>query len=290
MVNRLACLMALLGLVAALGMSRATLGDTPTLKRECHESARRLYEELGSECIVIVRSPFIVGGDFSIKELESWYVDTIQPAARAMQASYFKTPPAQPVTVLLFSTAESYERFSQKLFNASNVSIYGYYKSNHRTLMVNLSTGGGTLVHELTHALIDFDFPNVPAWFNEGLASLHEACRFRTSPQGVWLEGVANWRLKGLQAVIRQGRLRSIASLVDDREFRGRLEGANYAQARYLCLYLQEHGLLEEFYREFRDHRVSDPRGLAALERVLGESAWQTLDEDFQSWALALSE
>ena len=37
---------------------------------------------------------------------------------------------------------------------------------------MNIGTGGGTLVHELTHSLIAFDFPHVPDWFNEGLASL----------------------------------------------------------------------------------------------------------------------
>ena len=294
--DRLGRLIVLLALVAVVGASHVAQGtppsneDTRRLAAACQLSGVELREQLGSECRAIVRPPFVIGGDLPADELASWHADTIRPAAQAMLTSYIRTRPTQPVRVLLFNTTESYRRFSQELFGTSKVSIYGYYRPNHRTLIANLSTGGGTLVHELTHALLDFDFPDAPAWFNEGLASLHEACRFRTSPHGVWLEGVVNWRLKGLQTVIRQGRLRPIASLVEDPAFRGPLEGANYAQARYLCLYLQQRGLLEEFYREFRGHRAIDPQGLAALERVLGEASWQSLDEDFRRWALELAE
>ena len=74
--------------------------------------------------------------------------------------------------------------------------------------MLNLGTGTGTLLHELTHALADFDVPDMPDWLNEGLASLHEQCRFRNDEQGPWIEGLVNWRLDALQAVVRQSRLR----------------------------------------------------------------------------------
>ena len=86
--------------------------------------------------------------------------------------------------------------------------MYGYYKPQQRTLVMNISTGGGTLVHELTHALIDFDFPLVPDWFNEGLASLHEACHIL--PDESRIEGLTNWRLPGLQQAVAERRLPSL--------------------------------------------------------------------------------
>ena len=39
---------------------------------------------------------------------------------------------------------------------------------------MNISTGGGTLVHEIVHPFVAANFPNCPAWFNEGLGSLYE--------------------------------------------------------------------------------------------------------------------
>src|SRR5262249_34095242 len=135
----------------------------------------------------------------------------------------------------------------------------------------------------------DFDFPRAPSWFNEGLASLHEQCRFRNDEEGPWIEGLVNWRLKGLQEVQRQGRLRPLSELVHDTEFRGPLEGTNYAQARSFCLYMQQQGVLEKFYAVFRDTYQTDPQGRAAIEAVFAGRSWSELDQDFQRWVSQLS-
>ncbi len=207
-----------------------------------------------------------------------------------MQARYFPTRPDRPITVLLFRGEESYNRYSAAAFGDSNVSIYGYYKPSARTLLVNTATGTGTLLHELTHALMAFEMPDAPDWFNEGLASLHEQCQFRSDDRGPWIEGLANWRLAGLQNVIRQQRLRPLADLMEHDDFRGARIGTNYAQARYFCLYLQRQGKLEQFFRELAKHRDTDPCGTATTARVLGEQAWSTIDTDFQQFVLQLSE
>jgi len=73
-----------------------------------------------------------------------------------------------------------------------------------------------------------------------------------------------------------------------DKEFRGPAMGRNYAQARYLCMYLQELGKLGEFYRNYRDNRLTDPHGVASLEKTLGASAMATLDDDYQKWVMTL--
>ena len=259
-----------------------------SLRGACRRSAERLAKQIGPECRVIVRSPFVIGGDLGEDELAAWHAATIRPAVRAMQCRYFQTRPTQPIIVLLFRGDQSYNRYAQKLFGESGISIYGYYKPNQRTLLMNLETGNGTLLHELTHALVDFDFPEAPDWLNEGLASLHEQCRFRDGADGPWLEGLVNWRLKGLQEVVRQGRLRSLASLVEDPDFRGPLEGTNYAQARYFCFYLQHRGVLEKLYCTFRADHARDARGLASIAEVFPNTRWHELDQDFQRWVLEL--
>ena len=67
-------------------------------------------------------------------------------------------------------------------------------------------------------------------------------------------------------------------------EFYGPGSGLHYAMARYLCLYLQEQGLLFKYYAEFVEHHEEDPTGQATLERMLGtddldgafQDKWQT--------------
>ncbi len=256
------------------------------LESACRESSDRLAEQLGTGCGVIVRAPFVIGGDFSEADLAAHYDRTIGPAARAMGHAYFQIPPSEPITVLLFSGEQSYNRYAQRLFNDEGISVYGYYKPHLRTLVMNIGTGGGTLVHELTHALIDFDFPRVPAWFNEGLASLHEQCHIRPDETGI--QGLVNWRLEGLQKALAGGRLRPLASLLGDDNFRGAGETTNYAHARYFCLYLQEQGLLETYYRRFRERQEQDPLGQATVLGLFPHRTWDELDADFRHWAAGL--
>jgi hypothetical protein len=256
------------------------------LTAACDERAAIWRKRLGDECRVIVGAPFVVAGNLSDAQLDQWLKQTIAPAARSLGKSFFDKAPTEPITVLLFSDEPNYNHFAKQLFGDEGISVYGYYKSDQRTLVMNISTGGGTLVHELTHALIDFDFPQVPDWFNEGLASLYEQCRFLPNEAG--LEGLPNWRLPGLQTAVREGRLRSLAQLIADDDFRGKDVGLNYAQARYFCLYLQERELLEEFYRRFRAAYDKDPRGQATALGLFPPHDWPEVDRKFQEWVLTL--
>jgi hypothetical protein len=258
------------------------------LAEACRQVAEQVAPRLGPECHTIVRPPFVLAGDLNEEGLDAWHRETIAPAMRAMSREMLDTPPSQPITVLLLATESSYNVYAEKLFGDRGVSIYGYYKPGLRTLVMNIGTGGGTLVHELTHALVDFDFPQIPDWFNEGLASLHEQCRFSEGPDGPTIEGLENWRLPGLQKAIRAGQLGSIESLLATDEFRGRREGLNYAQARYFCMYLERRGLLDDFYRLFRDTHAGDPRGSRALATVAPNFSWASLDQQFQQWVLTL--
>lgn len=260
------------------------------LAQACRRAAEQLAQRTPADFHVVVKAPFVVAGDLSRQALEAYYDETIVPAVQAMQARYFRSRPDEPITVLLFSGEKSYNHYAGALFGDSGVSIYGYYKPVERTLLVNIATGSGTLLHELTHALFAFEVRDPPDWLNEGLASLHEQCRFRTDARGPWIEGLVNWRLAGLQTVIRQRRLRSLESLIDDADFRSALVGTNYAQARYFCLYLQQRGVLESFVAEVCASHPRDPQGMAAVLRALNGKSWPEIDRDFQHWALALTE
>ena len=269
---------------------RASRGESDALAAACSAAAKRLEGTLGTDCQIVVRPPFVLAGDLEREGIESLHDRTILPAVRAMHHSYFDTDPSEPIIVLMFRGEESYNRHCETLFGERGISIYGYYKPKLRTLVLNIATGNGTLLHELTHALVDFDFTDAPAWLNEGLASLHEQSRFRTGADGPWLEGLVNWRLAGLQSVAKSGQLRSLAELFNDPQFRGTGEGTNYAQARYFCLYMQQQGVLEKFYRSFRRHFAEDPRGRKALADAFGNVELGQVDENFQRWVLSLKD
>ena len=118
---------------------------------------------------------------------------------------------------------------------------------------MNIATGGGTLVHEIVHPYVEADFPNAPPWLNEGLGSLFEQSDERDGK----IVGLTNWRLAGLQKAIKRGGVPSFFELthMDSKTFYLEEHGTNYSQSRYLMYYLQEKGLLHDFYRRFRAAR-----------------------------------
>jgi len=275
------------GVLAHASVTLAAPAHTPSasLVADCEIAARRLAARLGPACATLVHAPLIIAGDMNQTELDRWHRETILPAVRAMQHSYFRGTPDKPVTVLLFTTEESYQHYSRALFDEDGVSVFGYYRSEPRTLVINASTGAGTLVHELTHALLAFDFPGVPDWFNEGLASMHEQCRIRSD--GTCIDGLDNWRLPILQQAIRSGRLKPLRSLIRDGDFRGRDEGVHYAQARYFCLYMQRLGVLETFFHQFRANHADDPTGEKTVAAMFPDRTWAELDHELQRWVMA---
>lgn len=270
-----------------LSLANSTPADEHLISA-CQARSEALLAALGSDCQAITAAPFVIAGDLSAEELQTWHKETIEPAALAMARTYFDKQPTEPVTVLLFGSKESYERYTEQLYRDRGISIYGYYKPRERTLVMNISTGGGTLVHELTHALLAFDCPDVPDWFNEGLASLHEQCHFRQGEKGVWIEGLVNWRIHRLQTEAQAGRLVPLETFIRDNDFRGEREAINYAQARYFCMFLQQQQVLEPFYAVLKRNIDNDRFGEAALRSVFPDHTWQEINAEFAEFVRQL--
>ena len=151
---------------------------------------------------------------------------------------------------------------------------------------MNISTGGGTLVHEIVHPFIESNFPQCPSWFNEGLASLYEQCRDKDGH--IW--GSTNWRLRGLQLTIKDSRLPSFKELcsTSTREFYDEDPGSNYGQARYLCFYLQQKGKLIDYYKSFRKNVSDDKTGYATLQKTLGNPDMTKFQDQWEKFVLGL--
>ena len=232
---------------------------------------------------IVVQPPFVVIGDESAAAVKEHSERTVKWAVDKLKQDYFSQDPKEILDIWLFKDSTSYEKNAVLLFGAKPTTPYGYYSSQHKALVMNISTGGGTLVHEIVHPFVEANFPECPAWFNEGLGSLYE----QSGEVNGHIHGYPNWRLPGLQAAIKARTVilfKELTSL-DANKFYHDERGDHYAQARYLCYYLQQHGLLTRFYREFRAHQKKDASGYVTLRRVLGPRVnmhvWQKQWETF---------
>lgn len=219
---------------------------------------------------IVVERPFVVIGDEDARTVRRRADDTVRWAVEKLKKDYFASDPTEILDIWLFADKESYETHAEKLFGGKPTTPYGYYSARHRALVMNIGTGGGTLVHEIVHPFMAANFPACPSWFNEGLASLYEQSAERNGR----IRGNVNWRLPGLQRTIEDERLPTFETLcgTTTHEFYdGEHAASNYGQARYLCYYLQEQGKLVEFYHAFRKNAAADPTGYATLQKTLGE-------------------
>lgn len=235
---------------------------------------------------IVVQRPFVVIGDEPPEDVRRHCRQTIQWAVDRLKATYFPKDPAEILDIWLFRDAANYEKNCRTIFKHAPSTPFGFYSHEDRALVMNIATGGGTLVHEIVHPFMAANFPSCPAWFNEGLGSLYEQCGDRDGR----IVGFTNWRLAGLQTAIRKGRLPSFKTLctTSDAEFYRDDRGTNYAQARYLCYYLQEEGLLKTFYRCFLANHKEDAGGYRTLQKTLGRDDMEAFQKDWEAFVLKL--
>jgi hypothetical protein len=273
--------------------SRASATPTPQpsvhTARDFESHVAELRRKLPSrQFTIVVEQPFVVVGDGGRAAVEASARETVKWAVDLLKRDYFTKDPSEILDVWLFKDADSYEKNRLALFGPGPDTPYGYYSPQHKALVMNISTGGGTLVHEIVHPFMEANFPGCPAWLNEGLGSLYE----QSGEQGGHIRGFTNWRLPGLQKAVREGRVRSFKTLtaLSADDFYTKETGTNYAQARYLCYYLQERGLLVRFYREFLDNHATDPTGFDTLKKVLAVEDVDAFQKDWEKFVLGLTE
>ena len=233
----------------------------------------------------VVVGPWVVRGDGDPVEVERRAENTVRWAHELLKVEYFPQDPPHPVDVWLYKDARSYEKHVFETFGEHPDTPYGF--ANERGLFMDISTGGGTLVHEMVHPLMGANFPACPPWYNEGLASLYEAVGER---QGQ-LHGFPNWRLPGLKEHIRAGSLMSLEDLMaqSSRQFYDEDPGSNYSQSRYLLYYLQERGKLHDYHRALVANIEQDPTGIETLKQVLGREDLDVFQVEWEQWVLEIT-
>ena len=250
-------------------------------------AVKEATEKLPGTFTVLVEPPFVVAGDGPEAHVRKSAASTVRWASQMLKKDYFSKDPSRILTVWLFKDATSYKKNAITLFHEPPTTPYGYYSSKDEALVMNIATGGGTLVHEIVHPFIEANFPGCPPWFNEGLGSLYE----QSGEEDGRIHGYTNWRLRGLQNALAEGNVPSFKSLtsMNDDGFYSDDRGVHYAEARYLLYYLQQKGLLTRYYQEFYRNREADPTGYDTLRRVLGEDDMAAFKKRWETFVLGLA-
>lgn len=270
--------------IACLTASHLPLAAAEPSAGELAERRAALEAKLGGQGFtVVVEPPFVVIGDEAPATVKHHATGILHWSIRLLEAEYFKARPNKLIEIWLFRNERTYRKGARKFFGDAPDTPYGYYSSEHDAMVMNIGPGAGTLVHEVVHPFMEANFPDGPAWFNEGLASLYE----RPSEKHGHIVGLPNWRLPNLKKQIKDRTLPELGKMLGTTrdEFYDAAFDA-YAYARYLLLYLQEQGKLTEFYETFAAGK-KDPTGKAALEAVLGENL-ESFEPRWRKWAVAL--
>jgi hypothetical protein len=228
--------------------------------------------------------PFVVIGDEPPDVVALRATMIVKWAVDLLKKDFFTKDPEEIIDIWLFKDKESYDKHTVAIFGDKPSTPYGYYSQKHNALIMNIATGGGTLVHEIVHPYMRANFPECPSWFNEGMGSLFE----QSTEKDGHIRGLPNWRLPRLQQGIKAGKLLSFEKLtaLNTADFYGEVGGYSsyYGQSRYLCYYLQENGLLVKYYREFLANRKEDPSGYQTLKKVLGEKDMDAFTKKWEAF------
>jgi Protein of unknown function (DUF1570) len=274
-----------ISIVTAIVLSTlATTAIAEPTQKELDERATALRTKLkGQGFTVLVEAPFVVIGDSPAAHVKKITTGFLRTKIALLEKEFFTKRPEKVLEVWLFGTERSFRKGAKKFFNDDPETPYGYYSPDAGALIMNAS-GLGTLSHELVHPYMEANFPDVPSWFNEGLASLYE----RPSARKGRIVGLPNWRLPNLKREIKAKTLPTLATMLGttrDQFYEAQYDA--YAYARYLVYYLQEQGKLQEFYTKFLEDK-KDLTGTSALEAVLGEKL-ETFEPKWRKWVIAIA-
>ena len=258
---------------------------TSLQQRDAH--GRQVARRLGPRFQVTTMGPFVIAGDMPAAQLVQHRDSTIHWAFERLKRDFFdQNPLDRVISIFLFSDDASYRQHAHALFGDNPSTPYGYYSPAHDALIMNIATGGGTLVHEMVHPMLEVDFPGAPLWLNEGMGSLFERCTDRDGR----IVGTVNWRLPGLISALESGSQVSLSRLMsmDHRTFYGPGSGLNYATSRFLLYWLQERNALRTFYATFRHAGSLDPGGIRSLQKTLGGARLHSIQGEFERDMLRL--
>jgi hypothetical protein len=254
---------------------------------EVAQRVLKLKETIPAGMTLVWESPFLVIGNERPEVVKSRGRDVVRWTKERLLKDFFAHAPTALEEVWIFKDSASYTRASRELFATEPETPYGYFLPSRNAMVMNIGPGYGTLTHELVHPFMHANWPEGPAWLNEGLGSLFE----RPADHEGHLVGKVNWRLRGLLPALKHpGEVPTFQQLthLSDEAFYADDSGVHYATARYLCYWLQERGQLVKFVARAQELKDVDRTGWQALTEVLGRDP-DALWPEWERFVLALN-
>jgi hypothetical protein len=197
---------------------------------------------------------------------------------------FFPDLPAKPLVYLLGDDPFELRGVTAKLYPSAQIPgapFFGFYNPRDRLIVATALGGYGTVLHELMHALVRDDFPEVPAWLEEGMATLYE--RSGWSPEK--LLPAPNWRMDLIRPedALAPGRFDGIGPSPD-------VEPKRLSLIRLLFVHLDAGDRLRPLYDHVK--RTGPATTLADALGAVGfdEAAWKPyVARTFEEYALEAS-
>lgn len=162
----------------------------------------------------------------------------------------------------------------------------------------------GTIRHELMHLLLNYNIPNLPPWFSEGLPALYEAVDTNN-------KGIDNWRLQ-IITTLKSNNYKIDSDNhfnfeeflnanwyafngINDKDSQGNeqdfylinhlTQSVNYAMARYFFMYLQNTNQLDQVFEKITSYTNLSGDDLLSyrkiqMNEILNYISW----EKFSTW------
>lgn len=212
--------------------------------RTADSIAVELRTALGSGYSVAVHRPFVVAFEGDVDQLDRFTAELLTPAVTAVHCSLGLDPAALEIgsatyTVVAVHSDAALPSLAWRLDGRRITGYSGYYLRDKRRLLVDLSGGSGSLLHELVHATLHHHAPQLPEWFDEGLATRFETALLIETERQLRLSPSPP-RLRFLRAAVQDGSLASVTQFGDMRRSDTGTLRTRYAHAAAFCKFIED--------------------------------------------------
>jgi hypothetical protein len=124
----------------------------PSIELEYDKERARIEKLVSQENMtVLVQAPFIVVGDEAPAVVKQRTNRTVKWAVEHLKDQYFEKDPDHIIAIWLLKDSNSYYKHAKQFFGDDPSTPFGYYSPSDKAMVMNIETGGGTLVHEIVH-------------------------------------------------------------------------------------------------------------------------------------------
>jgi hypothetical protein len=149
-VSSIALACALAGCSEERTVRRQAPQDHAELARDPYAAhVQDLRRRLPAGFTVVQQRPFVVIGDEDEAVVKERSDDLVRWSIDALKREYFAKDPLQTTDIFLFQDDASYRKHMFALYGIRPSTRFGFYSPQHDALLMNIATGGGTLVHEM---------------------------------------------------------------------------------------------------------------------------------------------